>query len=68
MAFYGPPVDPPNPLWPKSPLQLAPEIKASVLGLYGGADTGIPVAQVEQLKAAAYRPSPARHSASRPCR
>ena len=52
VAFYGPPVDPPNPLWPKSPLQLAPEMKAPVLGLYGGADTGIPVTQVEQLKAA----------------
>src|ERR1700759_1824994 len=52
VAFYGPPVDPPNPLWPKSPTQLAPEMKAPVLGLYGGADAGIPVAQVEQLKAA----------------
>jgi carboxymethylenebutenolidase len=52
VAFYGPPVDPANPLWPKSPMQLAPEMKAPVLGLYGGADTGIPVAQVEQLKAA----------------
>jgi len=27
-AFYGPPVDPPNPVWPKSPTQLAPEMKA----------------------------------------
>jgi carboxymethylenebutenolidase len=52
VSFYGPPVDAPNPLWPKSPLQLAPEMKAPVLGLYGGADTGIPVAQVEQFKAA----------------
>jgi len=52
VAFYGPPIDAPNPLWPKSPLQLAPEMKAPVLGLYGGADTGIPVASVEQLKAA----------------
>ena len=51
-AFYGPPVDPPNPLWPKSPTQLAPEMKAPVIGLYGEADTGIPVAQVEALKAA----------------
>ncbi len=32
-AFYGPPVDAPNPLWPKSPTQLAPEMKAPVLGL-----------------------------------
>lgn len=51
-AFYGPPVDPPNPLWPKSPTQLAPEMKAPVLGLYGEADNGIPVATVEALKAA----------------
>jgi len=52
VAFYGPPVDPPNPLWPKSPTQLAPEMKAPVLGLYGEADTGIPVATVEALKEA----------------
>lgn len=52
VAFYGSLVDPPNPLWPKSPMQLAPEMKAPVLGLYGGADSGIPVAQVEQMKAA----------------
>jgi carboxymethylenebutenolidase len=51
-AFYGPPVDPPNPAWPKSPTQLAPEMKAPVIGLYGEADTGIPVATVEALKAA----------------
>ncbi|MBR0697878.1 dienelactone hydrolase family protein [Bradyrhizobium lablabi] len=51
VSFYGPPVDPPNPAWPKSPTQLAPEMKAPVLGLYGEADTGIPVATVETLKA-----------------
>jgi len=51
-AFYGPPVDPPNPLWPKSPTELAPEMKAPVIGFYGEADTGIPVATVEALKAA----------------
>jgi carboxymethylenebutenolidase len=52
VAFYGPPVDPTNPLWPKSPIALAPDMKAPVLGLYGAADTGIPVADVEALKAA----------------
>jgi len=52
VSFYGPPVDAPNPLWPKSPTQLAPEMKAPVLGLYGEADQGIPVAQVEAMKAA----------------
>lgn len=55
VAFYGPPVDAPNPLWPKSPMELAPEMKAPVLGLYGEADQGIPVAQVEELKAALAR-------------
>src|SRR5215470_16604775 len=41
-AFYGPLVDAQNPAWPKSPTQLAPDMTAPVLGLYGGADTGIP--------------------------
>src|SRR5262245_1622114 len=50
VAFYGSLVDPQNPVWPKSPMQLASEMKAPVLGLYGEADQGIPVAQVEQMK------------------
>ena len=52
VAFYGPPVDPPNPAWPKSPMQLAADMKAPVLGLYGAEDQGIPVAQVEAFKKA----------------
>lgn len=52
VAFYGSLVDPENPAWPKSPTQLASEMKAPVLGLYGEADQGIPVAQVEAMKAA----------------
>jgi carboxymethylenebutenolidase len=52
VAFYGTLIDPPNPGWPKSPMQLAPEMKAPVLGLYGAEDAGIAVAQVEQMKAA----------------
>lgn len=52
VAFYGSLVDAPNPAWPKSPTQLAPEMKAPVLGLYGEADTGIAVAQVEAMKSA----------------
>ena len=51
-AFYGSLVDPPNPAWPKSPTQLAGEMKAPVIGLYGEADAGIPVATVEAFKAA----------------
>src|SRR3954464_6225974 len=52
VAFYGSLVDPANPAWPKSPSQLAPDMKAPVLGLYGEADQGIPVAQVDAMKAA----------------
>ncbi len=52
VAFYGSLIDPPNPAWPKSPMQLAAKMKAPVLGLYGEADQGIPPAQVEQMKAA----------------
>jgi carboxymethylenebutenolidase len=54
VAFYGSLVDPEGQkaLWPKSPTQLAPDMKAPVLGLYGEADAGIPVAQVDAMKAA----------------
>ena len=56
VAFYGSLVDPPaqkeGGKWPKSPTELAPDMKAPVLGLYGAADAGIPVAQVEAMKEA----------------
>jgi carboxymethylenebutenolidase len=54
VAFYGSLVDPEaqKALWPKSPTELAPAMKAPVLGLYGEADAGIPLAQVDAMKAA----------------
>ncbi len=54
VSFYGSLVDPDTQksLWPKSPIELAPYMKAPVLGLYGEADQGIPPAQVETMKAA----------------
>ena len=54
VAFYGSLVDPEGQkaIWPKSATQLAPEVKAPVLGLYGEADAGIPLAQVDAMKAA----------------
>ena len=54
VAFYGSLVDPDaqKAIWPKSPTERASEVKAPVLGLYGEADQGIPVAQVETIKAA----------------
>jgi carboxymethylenebutenolidase len=53
VAFYGSLVDPDSAkaIWPKAPSQLAAEMKAPVLGLYGEADQGIPVSQVEAMKA-----------------
>jgi carboxymethylenebutenolidase len=52
VAFYGTVVDPPaqKAIWPKSPTELASEMKAPVLGLYGEADQGIPVDQVNAMK------------------
>lgn len=37
---------------PRHPLDVAAEVKAPVLGLYGGADQGIPPASVEAMRAA----------------
>jgi len=54
VAFYGSLVDPEaqKALWPKSPIQAAADLKAPVLGLYGEKDAGIPLTQVDQMKAA----------------
>lgn len=56
VAWYGrlvpPPPDRANPLQPKQPVELAKDLKAPVLGLYGGKDTGIPLNTVEQMKKA----------------
>ena len=56
VAWYGrlvpPPPDRANPLQPKSPIELVKDLKAPVLGLYGGKDAGIPNDTVEQMKKA----------------
>jgi carboxymethylenebutenolidase len=52
VAWYGRLSGASTPLQPKYPLEVAAELKAPVLGLYGGADAGIPLAQVEQMRAA----------------
>jgi carboxymethylenebutenolidase len=51
VAFYGSLVDK-NDAAPKSSIDLAPEVKEPVLGLYGEADAGIPLDQVKQMEAA----------------
>lgn len=52
VAWYGRLVGAADPLHPKHPVEIAAELKAPVLGLYGGADTGIPLDSVEQMRAA----------------
>lgn len=41
-----------TPAQPLTPLDIADQLNAPVLGLYGGADTGIPVVMVERMRAA----------------
>ncbi len=51
-AWYGPLKGDANDLRPKTALDLIKDSKVPVLGLYGGADAGIPQDQVEAAKAA----------------
>ena len=51
VAFYGSLIDK-NDAAPKSSMDLVPEVKEPVLGLYGEADTGITPDQVKQMEAA----------------
>ncbi|MBI1325995.1 carboxymethylenebutenolidase [bacterium] len=52
VAWYGRLLGPADPLHPKNPIDLVKDLKAPVLGLYGGADNGIPNDTVEKMKAA----------------
>jgi len=52
VAWYGPIDRPHTDLQPKYPIDLAAELKAPVLGLYGAADEAIPVAAVDKMAAA----------------
>lgn len=50
VAWYGRLTGDADPLHPKHPMELAKSLKAPVLGLYGGADQGIPVDGVEKFQ------------------
>jgi carboxymethylenebutenolidase len=52
VAWYGRLTSPKTELQPAHPLDVAARLKAPVLGLYGGADAGIPNETVEQMQAA----------------
>lgn len=51
VAWYGRVVSEPTALQPFHPVDVTDKIKAPVLGLYGGADQGIPVETVERMRA-----------------
>ena len=52
VAWYGRIDGTRNELQPKYPIDVAAKLKAPVLGLYGGKDDGIPMADVEKMQAA----------------
>lgn len=52
VAWYGRLVGQPTELQPTHPIDVAAQLRAPVLGLYGDLDKGIPVADVEKMQAA----------------
>jgi carboxymethylenebutenolidase len=52
VAWYGPLQRPKTDTSPNNPIDLVKEINAPVLGLYGGADPGIPVSEIEAMRVA----------------
>jgi carboxymethylenebutenolidase len=52
VAWYGRLVGERTALTPRHPVDVAASLKAPVLGLYGGADTGIPLDTVDMMKKA----------------
>lgn len=57
-AWYGRLTGESDPLHPRHPVDVAKELKAPVLGLYGGRDRGIPLESVEAMRAALGPDSP----------
>jgi carboxymethylenebutenolidase len=52
VAWYGRLVGATDALHPKNPVDVAGDLQAPVLGLYGGRDQGIPPASIEQMREA----------------
>jgi carboxymethylenebutenolidase len=52
VAWYGRLAGDASPLAPRHPVDVAGQLHGPVLGLYGGADTGIPLDTVERMKTA----------------
>ena len=58
VAWYGRVIGEKTENSPRHPVDLAADLKAPVLGLYGGADTGISLESVEQMRAALAQAAP----------
>jgi carboxymethylenebutenolidase len=52
VSWYGALQRPKNNMTPDNPIDLVQHINAPILGLYGGADPGIPVAQIDAMRTA----------------
>ena len=52
VSWYGVLQRPKTAMTPDNPIDLVNRINAPILGLYGGADPGIPVAQIDAMRAA----------------
>jgi len=50
VAWYGPLERDKSEMTPMNPIDLVPQLKVPVLGLYGGADDGIPMAQIQAMR------------------
>ena len=50
VAWYGRVLGPANEMNPKHPIDVVKDLKGPVLGLYGGADTGIPNDTVDKMR------------------
>jgi carboxymethylenebutenolidase len=65
VAWYGRLVGEPSALTPKHPVDVAASLKAPVLGLYGGKDSGIPLDTVDKMKSSLQAAGAAGNSAAK---
>ena len=52
VAWYGRLTGPTDPLHPENPIDVAARLRAPILGLYGGADAGIPLQDIDTMRSA----------------
>ncbi|HJU09252.1 MAG TPA: dienelactone hydrolase family protein [Candidatus Binataceae bacterium] len=60
VSWYGVLERPKTDMTPENPIDLVQQINAPILGLYGGADSGIPISQIDAMRTAlkkAHKPS-----------